>query len=124
MTQEKTNGAKVSRFDVRAEYARLLDEREAAQPPKAPVFAGGFYVVAVGETLPPESLTVYIGESGQEVFDAQRARAFDTYGDALKWAVENCEFSQMDFCAVPRGFEKPRFPRVCYLRTYTELTEL
>ena len=124
MKAEKTNGAKVSRFDVRAEYARLLDEREAAQPPKAPVLAGGFYVVAVGETLPPEPLTVFINESGQEFFDAQRARAFDTYGDALKWAVENCEFSQMDFCAVPRGFENPRYPRVCYLRTYTELTRL
>ena len=124
MKQEKTNGAKVSRFDVRADYARMESERIAKQPPINPEFVGGVYVVAVGETTPPEHLTVYIGESGQEVFDAQRARAFYTYGDALKWAVENCEFSQMDFFAVPRGFEKPRFPRVCYLRTYTELTEL
>ena len=124
MKAEKTNGAKVSRFDVRADYARIESGRIAKQPPINPEFVGGVSVVAVGETTPPEPLTVYISESGQEVFDAQRARAFDTYGDALKWAVENCEFSQMDFCAVPRGFEKPRFPRVCYLRTYTELTEL
>lgn len=124
MKAEKTNGAKVSRFDVRAEYARIESERIAKQPPINPEFVGGVYVVAVGETTSPEPLTVFINENGQEVWDAQEARAFDTYGDALKWAVENCEFSQMDFRAVPRGFEKPRFPRVCYLRTYTELTEL
>ena len=124
MKSENTNGAKVSRFDVREEYARIESERIIKQPPINPEFAGGVYVVAVGETTPPEPLTVFIAPDGREVFNAQRARAFYTYGDALRWAVDNCEFSQMDFCAVPRGFEKPRFPRVCYLRTYTELTAL
>ena len=124
MKVEKMSGAKVSRFDMRADYARVLSEHAEKQTPQNLEFVGGVYVVAVGETLPPESMTVFIGENGQEVYDAQRARAFDTYGDALKWAAENCEFSRMDFCVVPRGFEKPRFPRVCYLRTYTELTEL
>lgn len=124
MKSEKTSCAKISRYDVREDYSRVLSDHAEKQAPVNPEFVGGVYVVAVGETARPDSLTVFINQNGQEVFDAQHARAFDTYGDALKWAVENCEFSQMDFCAVPRGFEKPRYPRVCYLRTYTELTRL
>ena len=124
MKAEKTNGAKFSRFDVRADYARVDEERIAKQPPINPAFAGGCYVVAVGETMPPEPEPVFITTDGRETTDPQRARDFDTYGDALKWAVENCEFSQMGFLPAPRGFEKPRFPRVCYLRIYTEMTEL
>lgn len=123
MKSEKTNGAKVSRFDVRADYARFEDERIAKQPPLNPTLAGGRYVVAVGKMNPPEDLTVYINENGQETTDEQAARAFDTYGDALKWAVENCDIPAMDYINVPRGFERPRYPRVCYLRIYTELTE-
>ena len=43
MKQEKTNGAKVSRFDVREEYARIESERISKQPPINPEFAGGVY---------------------------------------------------------------------------------
>ena len=123
MKQEKTNGAKVSRFDVRADYARIESERIAKQPPINPTLAGGWYVVAVGEMTPPENLTVYLKENGQETTDEQQARAFETYADALKWTVENCDIPAMDYITVPRGFERPRYPRVCYLRVYTELTE-
>ena len=123
MKSEKTNGAKVSRFDVRADYARIESERLAKQPPLNPEFVGGRYVVAVGQELPPEQMLIYIGENGEETKDVQDAIAFDTYGDALKWAADNCDFSQIDYSNVPRGFERPRYPRVCYLRIYTELTE-
>lgn len=125
MKSEKTTGAKIRAFDTRAYYARLLDEREAAQPPKAPVFAGGFYVVAIDKTDDPERPIVYATAKTEDGrgYNPETARDFDTYGDALKWMVENCEIPALEFTAIPRGFERPRFPRVCYVRTYTELTE-
>ena len=126
MKSEKTTGAKIRAFDTRAYYASLLDEREAAQPPKAPVFAGGFYVVAIDETTDPERKTVYATAKSADVrgYNPETARDFDTYGDALKWMVENCEIPALDFVAMPRGFERPRFPRVCYVRKYTEVETL
>lgn len=123
MKTEKTGGAKISRFDVRADYARVLSEHAEKQPPQNAKLAGGYYVVAVGERLPPEPDPVYITREGDETTDPTRAIDFDTYGDALKWTVENCEIPQFDTVSIPRGLERPRYPRVCYLRLYTELTE-
>ena len=57
-------------------------------------------------------------------YNPETAREFYTYGDALKWMVENCEIPALDFVAMPRGFERPRFPRVCYVRKYTEVETL
>ena len=122
MRAEKTNGAKIALFNAGDYYARLESERIVNQPPTNPKFSGGWYVVAIGEELPPNNTPVFVNESGEETTDEQKAMAFDTYGDALKWAVENCAISDMGF-PVPRGFERPRYPRGCYLRTYTEITE-
>lgn len=123
MKQEKTNGAKFALYNAGADYARYLSERNEKQAPQNAQLAGGYYVVAVGERLPPEPFPVYVTTDGSETTDEQQARAFDTYGDAVKWAADNCEFSQIDGVTIPRGFERPRYPRVCYLRIYTELTE-
>ena len=126
MKSEKTTGAKIRAFDVRADYARLLEQREAAHPPKAPVFAGGFYVVAIDKTDDPERPMVYATAKTENGigYNPETARDFETYGDALKWMVENCEIPALDFVAIPRGFERPRFPRVCYVRKYTEVETL
>ena len=127
MKQEKTTGAKIRAFDTRADYARILSQREAEQPPRNPVFAGGWYVVAVGETLPPESEKMLFATdqtADGRGSETESARTFESYGDALKWMVENCEIPALDFGAIPRGFERPRFPRVCYLRKYTEVETL
>ena len=123
MKSEKTNGAKVSRFDVRADYANIESERIGELPPINPKLAEGFYVVAVAETSDSKPEAVYLSKNGMETNYPVCAQRFDTYGDALKWAVENCDIPAMDYINVPRGFERPRYPRVCYLRIYTELTE-
>ena len=112
MKAEKTSGAKIALYNAGAEFDNFARDRINA----------GSYIVAVGERLPPESDAVYITADGNETTDPTTARGFDTYGDALKWAVENCAISDIGY-PVPRGFERPRFPRVCYLRTYTEITE-
>ena len=126
MKSGTTTGAKIRAFDARADYARIESERRAKQPPVNPEFVGGFYVVAVGETGDATPQTVYAtarGEDGRG-YDPETARDFDTYGDALKWMVENCEIPALDFAVMPRGFERPRFPRVCYVRKYTEVETL
>ena len=125
MQNEKTNesGAKITRYDCRADFARILSERELKAAPINPELSKAGYIVAIDEKLPPEPFTVYLKEDGGETYDANAARLFDTYGDALKWTVENVDIQNVESPA-PHGFEKPRFPRVQYLRVYTEITDL
>lgn len=127
MKAEKTNGARfaLQSSNARDEYARAIIGTGAFDiKPQRAEFAGGNYIVAVGARLPPEPETVYLTETGDHTTDPQQARVFDEYADALKWVVENCEFPQDDLFPVPRGFERPRFPRVCCLRVYTEVEPL
>ena len=122
MRAEKTNGAKVALYNAGAEFDNFARGKcEGIDANRATLNAAS-YIVAVGEKLPPQSDAVYITADGDETTDPTFARAFDTYGDALKWTVENCAISDIGY-PVPRGFERPRFPRVCYLRIYTEITE-
>ena len=125
MRAEKTGGAKFALYDADAEFDEFargkcvgMDGMDASRA----TLSEESYIVAVGERLPPDPEAVYVTDEGDETTDPKSAMKFDTYGDALKWAVENCAFSGIGR-PVPRGFERPRFPRVCYLRTYTEVTE-
>ena len=123
MKAKETSGAKFALYNAAAAIDTFARDRQNAgiDANRATLHAAG-YIVAVGERLPPQTDAVYITADGNETTDPTTARAFDTYADALKWAVENCAISDIGY-PVPRGFERPRFPRVCYLRTYTELTE-
>lgn len=123
MKAEKTSGAKIALYNAGAEFDNFARDRiNAGIDANRATLNAARYIVAVGERLPPESDAVYITADGNETTDPTTARGFDTYGDALKWAVENCAISDIGY-PVPRGFERPRFLRVCYLRTYTEITE-
>ena len=123
MKAEKTSGAKIALYNAGAAFDTFARNRQSAgiDANRATLNAAS-YIVAVGERLPPEPQAVYITTDGEETVDPMGAQAFDTYADALKWAVEHCEISDIG-SPVPRGFERPRYPRVCYLREYVEITE-
>ena len=127
MKAEKTSGAKFALYNAGAAFDTFAWDRQCAgiDANRATLNAAS-YIVAVGERLLPQPdavyIAVYITADGEETTDPTGAMAFDTYADALKWAVEHCEISDIGY-PVPRGFERPRYPRVCYLREYVEITE-
>ena len=121
---KKDNGATFALYNAGEDYARTIQEMNGyGVKPERAKMAAGFYAVAIGEKLPPESETVWFSEDGRETTDELHARAFDSYGDALKWAVENCEITNAE-TPPPRGWERPRYPRVCFCRVFTEIERL
>ena len=122
MKAEKTNGAKIALWNAGEDYARTVQATQNAgtKAERATLNAAG-YIVAVG--VRDGNNTVFVSRDGGETLDPMGARDFDTYGDALKWTVENCEITSLEY-PIPRGFERPRFPRVCYLRVFSEVEPL
>ena len=117
---EKKHGAKIAPFyDPQAAYRRELFEREQERDGLRLNCCG--YVVALGYRFQdePGSMT-YAGENGT-ANNPQDAIIFDTWEAATRYALDNCEFPALDF--VPRGFERPKFPRVCFARIWEEITE-
>jgi hypothetical protein len=125
MNRTAKDGAKIVLCNADADYVRMESERILKQPPANPELAGWRYVVAIGEYgQSPDLELVFAGDGGESTTDVQLARGFDTYWDALRWTAENCDIpATSDFAALPRGFERPRYPCICYLRIYTELTK-
>ena len=122
MRAEKTSGAKIALFNAGEDFARILHSAQSAEvKAERATLNAASYIVAIGERS-PEADAVDITADGDETIDPTGARAFDTYGDALKWLVENCEITDVGY-PVPRGYERPRFPRVCYLRVFAEVTD-
>lgn len=124
MKAQKDNGARFALYNAGEDYARHNREINGygVKPERAAFHVGGYYV-AIGERLPPEQLPVYVTEDGRETTDILRAKCFDTYGEALKWAVNNCEITNTE-TPPTRGFERPRYPRVCYCRVFVEVENL
>jgi hypothetical protein len=118
-------GAKIALYNAVADYVRMESERILKQPPANPELVGWRYVVAIGEYgQSPDLELVFADDGGEGTTDVQLARGFDTYRDAFRWTAENCDIPAMsDSWAIPRGFERPRYPSICYLRIYTELTK-
>ena len=120
MKAEKTTGAKIARWNAGEDYARVLDAQNEGIQAKHATLDAERYIVAIGEA---GSDTVFVSQDGGQTLLPAQAIGFDTYGDALKWTVENCEITSLE-CPIPRGYERPRFPRVCYLRVFSEVEPL
>ena len=60
--------------------------------------------------------------------EAKLTRSADNLGFAeannmgMRYALDNYEFPKFDN-PVPRGFERPKYPRVCHARIWEELTD-
>ena len=123
MKAEKTSGAKIAPFwDAKAEYARELEaERYESRRGDMQLNSCG-YVIALGRQFAnePDSMA-YAGENGETTPNPQDAKQFDTWADAMRYALDNYDFPAFDN-PVPRGFERPKYPRVCHARIWAELT--
>ncbi len=124
MKAEKTSGAKIAPFyNAQADYAREL-ETERYETERGAMRLNSFgYIIALGLQFAnePDSMA-YAGESGGTTPNPQDAKQFDTWADAMRYALDTYEFPALDFPA-PRGFERPKFPRVCHARIWAEITD-
>ena len=124
MKAEKTSGAKIAPFyNAQADYAREL-EAERYETERGAMRLNSFgYIIALGLRFDnePDSM-VYACESGKATPNPQDAKQFDTWADAMRYALDNYDFPAFDN-PVPRGFERPKYPRVCHARIWAEVTE-
>ena len=124
MKAEKTSGAKIAPFyNAQADYAREL-EAERYETERGAMRLNSFgYIIALGLRIAnePDSMA-YAGESGGATPNPQDAKQFETWADAMRYALDNYEFPAFDN-PVPRGFERPKYPRVCHARIWAEVTE-
>ena len=124
MRAEKTRGAKIAPFyNAQADYARELEKERYTLTRDGLALANECYIIALGLRIAnePDSMA-YAGESGGATPNPQDAKQFKTWADAMRYALDNYEFPAFDN-PVPRGFERPKYPRVCHARIWAELTE-
>ena len=132
MKAEKTSGAKIAPFyNPKADYARVLESERYALKRDGMEFVNEGYIIALGNRYanPNESpdladseMMTYAGESGGTTANPYDAKQFDTWADAMRYALDTYDFPALDFPA-PRGFERPKYPRVCHARIWAEVTE-
>ena len=124
MKAEKTSGAKIAPFyNAKADYVREL-EAARYETRRGEMQLNSFgYVITLGQQFAsePDSMA-YAGESGGTTPNPQDAKQFDTWADAMRYALEHYEFPAFEN-PVPRGFERPKYPRVCHARIWAEITE-
>ncbi len=77
-----------------------------------------FYAVVVGRD---EAGPYYMTADGNATQCLQGAANFDAWADAARFMLDNAIFAG-DPPPIRRGYERPAFPRVCYVRTYEEVT--
>lgn len=119
------SGKKISKYNIGLDIQTYLDDVGTQPPsdPKALECCGFGYVVAIGESLPPASELIYYSDKFEDCRNPIQAYVFDTWLEATKWALDNCEITESKSIP-PRGLERPRFPRVCFLRIYTEVKQI
>ena len=123
MKAEKTSGAKIAPFyNVQADYARELEAERYALTRDGLALASEGYIIALGNRCESGDCMTYAGESGGTTPNPYDAKQFDTWADAMRYALDTYEFPALDFHA-PRGFERPKYPRVCHARIWAEVTE-
>lgn len=110
-------------YDAQADYNSEL-ETERCKPERGAMRLNGFgYIIALGLRFEDEpDGMVYVGESGKTTQNPQDAKRFDTWAAAMRYALDNYEFPALDD-PVPRGWERPKYPRVCYARIWEDVTE-
>ena len=123
MKAEKTSGAKIAPFyNPKADYARELEAERYALTRDGLALANEGYIIALGNRYESGDSMTYAGESGGTTPNPYDAKQFDTWAEAMRYALDTYEFPALDFPA-PRGFERPKFPRVCHARIWAEVTE-
>ena len=123
MRAEKTSGAKIAPFyNAQADYANELEAERYTLTRDGLSFAHEGYIIALGNWYNDCDSMAYAGESGDTTPNPYNAKQFDTWADAMRYALETYEFPALDF-PVPRGFERPKFPRVCHSRIWAEITD-
>ena len=119
------NGKKIKKYSFSDDLESYIMAR-GLQPPtdssSLECVAAG-YLVALGETTAPASELLYWSGNKEPTRDPLNAYWFDKWLDAVKWMLENCEITQPDTFP-PRGLERPRFPRVCFMRTFVEIKQI
>ena len=80
------------------------------------------YIIALGQKYESVNEMVYAGEAGSVTPNAYEAKSFETWAEAMRYALDNYEFPEM-VEPIPRGFERPKYPRVCHARIWEEITE-
>lgn len=123
MKAEKTSGAKIAPFwDAKAEYARELEAERYALTRDGLALTSEGYIIALGNRYKSDESMTYAAESGGTTPNPYDAMQFDTWADAMRYALNNYEFPALEF-STPRGFERPKYPRVCHARIWAELVE-
>ncbi len=121
---EKTHGAKIAPFyDAQAAYRRELEaERFGFERDGLNMCTGG-YVIALGPKFDdmPDMIS-FACESGEATAEIQQAKMFESWAEAMRYALDHYEFPELEY-PVPKGFERPKFPRVCHVRLWAEMTE-
>ncbi len=121
---EKSNGAKIAPFyDAQAAYRRELEaERFAFERDGMNMCTGG-YVIALGpefDDMP--DMMAYACESGEATAEIHAAKMFESWAEAMRYALDKYEFPAFDY-PIPKGYERPRFPRVLHVRLWAEITD-
>ena len=124
MKAEKTSGAKIAPFyNAQADYQNALESSRYESERDGLTIARIGYIVALGRRCASEPDSVmYAGINGTATPNSFDALTFDTWADAMRYALDNYEFPKFDN-PVPRGFERPKYPRVCHARIWEELTD-
>ena len=123
MKAEKTSGAKIAPFyNAQADYARELETERYALTRDGLALANEGYIIALGKRYNDRESMAYAGESGGATPNPYEAKQFDTWADAMRYALDTYEFPALGFPA-PRGFERPKYPRVCHARIWAEITD-
>ena len=123
-------------YDCGADFERRVKEREFGERLDIAHGGGGVksnffegFVVALGPAFATAGADFpgaveymnYAGGGGRTA-DLRDALAFDTWADAMRWALDNCEIPEMPM-PIPRGFEKPKYPKVCHVRLWADVSE-
>lgn len=88
---------------------------KSAPPQKRNLELVGYgYVILLGEDK-DEGLTMFATSTDATSYTIEGAKSFDTYNDAFKWMVTNCE--------VEDWRTPPEYPTVKAFRTYQEVID-
>ena len=124
MKAEKTSGAKIAPYyNAEAEYKSELEKERFITERGALRLNSYGYVIALGEMIDGEPGSMaYACESGQTTPYPQEAITFAKWADAMRYALDHYEFPELEN-PIPRGYERPKYPRVCHARIWEEVTE-
>lgn len=123
MKAEKTSGAKIAPFyNPQEDYTQAIDAERYALENNGRELVKEGYVIELGCRYHNGVGMSYAGSGDAITADMATARMFDTWRDAMRHTLDAYEIPELDL-PIPRGYEKPKFPRVCHVRLWAEVTD-